>query len=126
MGMEEQQLYPMSAIRSILRSSAFARDAATGTCVGFTDIAFVYPLAVIATRRECGISLTKAIGQRNFWAGGWTAGTLLVPYSICVESLSRAMQRFMVGVRPHRRVPPPTQPTSLPAQTRVIFQGRSG
>jgi hypothetical protein len=119
MGMEERQLYPMSAIRSILGSSAFARDAATGTCVGFTDIAFVYPLAVIATRRECGISLTKAIGQRNFWAGGWTAGTLLVPYSICVESLSRAMQRFMVGARPYQHVrPPPSSTTSLSAQTR--------
>lgn len=97
---KEKQGFAITSIGNffgkILSSSAFARDAATGTCVGFTDIAFVYPLAVIATRRECGVSFGEVIAQRKFWAGGWTAGTLLVPYSICVESLSRAMQRIMV------------------------------
>jgi hypothetical protein len=80
----------------LLKDSPFARDAATGACVGFTDIVCVYPLAVLATRRECGATLKDAISQGRFWAGGWTAGTLLVPYSIAVESLSRSMQRLLV------------------------------
>eukprot|EP00961_Rhodomonas_salina_P176492 2378821-Rhodomonas_salina.7 len=56
-----------------------SRDVATGFCVGVTDIALVYPLAVIATRRENGIGMRAALSQGRFWAGGWTAGTLLIP-----------------------------------------------
>lgn len=42
----------------------FRRDAATGASVGLTDIALVYPLAVIATRRENGMSLRAALAAR--------------------------------------------------------------
>ena len=101
--------------------SPFVRDCSTGACVGVTDIALVYPLAVIATRRENGLPLLAAIKQGRFWAGGlillilvfsplicdwlcsiveislivagWTAGTLLIPYSIAVESISKSLQR---------------------------------
>jgi hypothetical protein len=104
--------------------SPFLRDCATGACVGVTDIALVYPLAVIATRRENGLPLLAAIKQGRYWAGGlaisfhfktqllsplcacsceitemsstvagWTAGTLLIPYSIAVESVSKSLQR---------------------------------
>ena len=65
------------------------RDSATGVCVGLTDIALVYPLAVIATRRENGMSLRAALAARNLHSGGWTAGTLMVPYSVLVESMSQ-------------------------------------
>ncbi len=51
-------------------ASPFLRDCATGACVGITDIALVYPLAVIATRRENGIALLAALKQGKFWAGG--------------------------------------------------------
>lgn len=57
--------------------------------MGLTDIALVYPLAVIATRRENGMSLRAALAARNLHSGGWTAGTLLVPYSVLVESMSQ-------------------------------------
>jgi hypothetical protein len=67
---------------------AFRKDAAVGTCVGLTDIALVYPLAVLATRREAGISMSAALKQGRFWAGGWTAGSLLIPYSIVVEGVT--------------------------------------
>ena len=67
----------------------FRRDALTGVSVGLTDIALVYPLAVIATRRENGMSLRAALAARNLHSGGWTAGTLLVPYSVLVESMSQ-------------------------------------
>ena len=69
--------------------AGFRRDAATGVSVGLTDIALVYPLAVIATRRENGMSLRAALAARNLHSGGWTAGTLLVPYSVLVESMSQ-------------------------------------
>ena len=72
---------------------AFRKDAAVGTCVGLTDIALVYPLAVLATRREAGITMAAALKQGRFWAGGWTAGSLLIPYSICVEGGSNAIRR---------------------------------
>ena len=39
------------------------QDATVGTCVGITDIALVYPLAVLATRREAGIPMTAALRQ---------------------------------------------------------------
>jgi hypothetical protein len=60
---------------------------------GLTDIAMVYPLAVLATRREAGITMAAALKQGRFWAGGWTAGSLLIPYSICVEGGSNAIRR---------------------------------
>ena len=69
--------------------SNLQRDSATGVCVGLTDIALVYPLAVIATRRENGMSLRAALAARNLHSGGWTAGTLMVPYSVLVESMSQ-------------------------------------
>ena len=72
---------------------AFQKDATVGTCVGLTDIALVYPLAVLATRREAGISMAAALKQGRFWAGGWTAGSLLIPYSIVVEGGSNAIRR---------------------------------
>ena len=71
--------------------SQLRRDAATGVCVGLTDIALVYPLAVIATHRENGMSLRAALAARNLHSGGWTAGTLLVPYSVLVESMSQRL-----------------------------------
>jgi hypothetical protein len=72
---------------------ALRKDATVGTCVGLTDIALVYPLAVLATRREAGISMAAALKQGRFWAGGWTAGSLLIPYSIVVEGGSNAIRR---------------------------------
>ena len=72
---------------------AFRKDAAVGTSVGLTDIALVYPLAVLATRREAGVSMREALKQGRFWAGGWTAGSLLVPYSIVVEGGSNVIRR---------------------------------
>ena len=54
--------------------------------VGLSDICVVYPIAVLATRRECGIPLARALAQGRLWSGGWTAATLLVPYSAIVES----------------------------------------
>ena len=56
-------------------------------CTGLTDIILVYPLAVIATRREAGMAMVAALKQGRFWAGGWTAGSLLIPYSIVVEGV---------------------------------------
>ena len=70
------------------RQEPLAAAAATGLAVGLTDVALVFPLAVLATRRECGLSLRTAIGQGKFWAGGLTAATLLIPYSIAVEAVS--------------------------------------
>jgi hypothetical protein len=60
---------------------------------GITDIALVYPLAVLATRREAGTPLVAALKQGRFWAGGWTAGSLLIPYSIVVEGGSNSIRR---------------------------------
>ena len=67
------------------------RHALTGGAVGILDVALVYPLAVLATRRECGLALRSAVRQGRFWSGGATAGTLLVPYSMAVESVSHAV-----------------------------------
>ncbi len=50
--------------------SPLLRDCAIGASVGVTDIAAVYPLAVIATRRENGLPLLAALKQGRFWAGG--------------------------------------------------------
>ncbi|KAJ1492229.1 hypothetical protein T484DRAFT_2992349 [Baffinella frigidus] len=79
-------------------SASVRREMATGACVGITDIAAVYPLAVLATRRENGMTLAAAVRARSFWAGGYTAGTLLVPYSMAVESLSNEMRRKAVSI----------------------------
>jgi len=73
-------------------SSLCARRVTLPT-TGLTDIAMVYPLAVLATRREAGITMAAALKQGRFWAGGWTAGSLLIPYSICVEGGSNAIRR---------------------------------
>eukprot|EP00960_Hanusia_phi_P019112 563342-Hanusia_phi.AAC.3 len=69
------------------------KDTQVGAAVGVTDVAFVYPLAVLATRREAGMSMKAALSQGRLWAGGWTAGTLLIPYSIGVETLSNGVRR---------------------------------
>eukprot|EP00802_Teleaulax_amphioxeia_P019525 Tamp_19764.p1 GENE.Tamp_19764~~Tamp_19764.p1 ORF type:complete len:257 (-),score=50.01 Tamp_19764:470-1198(-) len=37
--------------------------------------------------------MAAALKQGRFWAGGWTAGSLLIPYSICVEGGSNAIRR---------------------------------
>ena len=68
---------------------------ADGRCAvtGLTDIALVYPLAVLATRREAGITMAAALKQGRFWAGGWTAASLFIPYAICVEGGSNAIRR---------------------------------
>ena len=63
-----------------------------GGAVGFADIAFVYPLSVLAVRRECGLSFRDALKRKNFWSGGSTAATLLVPYSIAVDLLSKSVE----------------------------------
>jgi hypothetical protein len=68
------------------------RDASTGVCVGLTDIALVYPLAVLATRRENGLSMRSALGQGRLHSGALTAGTLLIPYSVLVETMSQQLQ----------------------------------
>ncbi|EKX33125.1 hypothetical protein GUITHDRAFT_120692 [Guillardia theta CCMP2712] len=68
-------------------------DAKVGAAVGVTDVALVYPLAVLATRREAGMPMRTALAQGRLWAGGWTAGTLLIPYSIGVETLSNGVRR---------------------------------
>ena len=65
-----------------------ARNAATGAFVGVLDTAFVYPLAVLATRRENGMTLRASIAAGRLYAGGLTAATLIIPYSACVEGLS--------------------------------------
>jgi hypothetical protein len=70
------------------------RDTLTGVSVGLTDIALVYPLAVLATRRENGMSLRAALAARNLHSGAWTAGTLLIPYSVLVESMSQQLQQM--------------------------------
>ena len=49
----------------------------TGFCVGATDIALFYPLAVLATRRENGKSIVKALRMGKFYSGGLTAGALV-------------------------------------------------
>ena len=73
------------------------RDARTGVCVGLTDIALVYPLAVLATRRENGLSLRNALAQGRLHSGGLTAGTLLVPYSVLVETMSQQLQAMQAS-----------------------------
>ena len=78
--------------RKLERDRNRMEHAATGAAVGLMDVAFIYPLAVLATRRECGLSVRSAIAQRHFWSGGLTAGTLLVPYSMAVEGVSHAVQ----------------------------------
>ena len=69
------------------------RGPAVGACVGLTDVAFVFPLAVLATRRENGQSLRAALARGNLHAGAATAATLLLPYSMVVETLSAAVRR---------------------------------
>ena len=49
----------------------------TGLCVGATDIACVYPLAVLATRRENGMSLLQALRMGKLYSGVLTAGSLV-------------------------------------------------
>ena len=66
------------------------RGPTIGLCVGLTDVVFVFPLAVLATRRENGQTLRGAIARGRLHAGAATAATLLLPYSILVESLSAA------------------------------------
>ena len=39
-----------------------------------------------------GLSLRAALRARNYWSGGWAAGTLLVPYSVCVETVSQGVK----------------------------------
>lgn len=72
--------------------SALQRNALTGVAVGLTDIATVYPLAVLATRRENGIGLGVAVRMGRLHSGAMTAGTLMVPYSVLVECMSQHMQ----------------------------------
>lgn len=64
-----------------------------GAAVGLTDVAVVYPWAVIATRRENGQALRHAIGQGRLWSGGMAASTMLLPYSMLVETLSGSVNR---------------------------------
>lgn len=75
----------------------YRRAVITGLAVGITDVICVFPLAVLATRRECGDSLRAAIGRGKLWSGGMTAGTLLVPYSVCVESVSTHLDGVSSG-----------------------------
>ena len=74
--------------RKMTIANRYYRAPVTGLCVGLTDVAFVFPLAVVATRRECGDSLKSALQRGRLWSGAMTAGTMLIPYSISVESLS--------------------------------------
>eukprot|EP00051_Salpingoeca_urceolata_P009792 m.118985 g.118985 ORF g.118985 m.118985 type:complete len:302 (-) comp16449_c1_seq1:128-1033(-) len=80
-----------------MASERMARSAGVGVCVGLTDVAFVYPLAVLATRRENGMPFRTAIAARSFHAGGLTAATLLLPYSMLVEGLSTELRSVTAG-----------------------------
>jgi hypothetical protein len=79
-------------VGTFLRENPNLSSILTGVCVGLSDIALFYPLAVLATRRECGLSMVEAIAQRNFWSGGWTCGTMLVPYAALVEGGSNYLK----------------------------------
>jgi hypothetical protein len=68
-----------TAARPALLGPRFQKDTSVGACVGLTDIALIYPLAVLATRRENGMSLRDAVAARRLHSGAWTAGTLLIP-----------------------------------------------
>jgi hypothetical protein len=56
---------------------ANARNVATGALVGVLDTSFVYPLAVLATRRENGMSLRASVQAGRLYAGALTAATLV-------------------------------------------------
>lgn len=59
-----------------------------GVVVGILDVALLWPLVVLASRREAGSpSISHAVRQGRPWAGGLTAMVMLVPYCIAVESL---------------------------------------
>ncbi|GBG26383.1 Hypothetical Protein FCC1311_026042 [Hondaea fermentalgiana] len=68
------------------------RDVAVGAMVGVTDICFVYPLAVLACRREAGMSMRQSLRAGNYWSGASTQ-SILIPYSILVEAGTKAMNR---------------------------------
>jgi len=80
-----------------------ARSVAVGAAVGVSDIAVVYPLAVVASRRESGLQLRSALRQGNLWSG-WRTQSVLVPYSIMVEagtdSIRKAFGKRWEGLAP--------------------------
>jgi hypothetical protein len=82
----------LDRVAAFLRENPNSKNVATGVAIGLSDIALFYPFAVIATRRECGLTMVEAIAQRNFWSGGWTCGTMLVPYSALVEGGSNYLK----------------------------------
>ena len=60
------------------------RSMLTGFCVGATDIALFYPLAVLATRRENGKTIMQALRMGKYYSGGLTAGALVrIKLAVC-------------------------------------------
>lgn len=77
-----------------------SRDVAVGALVGVTDIASVYPLAVLACRREAGMSMRQALAAGRFWSGAATQ-SILIPYSIMVEGGTAAVNRALGSYSQH-------------------------
>ncbi len=61
------------------------RNVKVGFAVGVSDLMFVYPLAVLACRREAGQTLIEALKAKRYWSG-WHTQLTLIPYSIAVEA----------------------------------------
>jgi hypothetical protein len=80
-----------------------------GVGVGFSDTAVLYPMMVLATRREAGASLRDALGAGKLWSGGLTYLSLGIPYSMVVASLPALVQAPMRGAG----VPMPELASSL-------------
>ena len=62
--------------------------AQTGCLVGALDVAALWPMVTLATRREAGESFGAALGRGKLWSGSKTALTMLVPYSVAVEAVT--------------------------------------
>lgn len=69
-------------------------DVLVGMSVGICDVLFVYPMAVVASRREAGKTFRQSLRMGKFYSGAWTAGTLLIPYSVSVEAMTKRIQSY--------------------------------
>ncbi len=68
-----------------------SKSVLVGVGVGVLDLSLVYPLAVLACRREAGQSLGAAVRAGRLWSGA-TAQLSLIPYSIAVEAGTKAFR----------------------------------
>ncbi len=102
--------------------SPFLRDCTTGACVGVTDIALVYPLAVIATRRENGLPLLAAIKQGRFWAGGLAIRFRTLRFSFLIFVSSLCVSVFFVKISNRGRMDCRNSSYSLLDRCRVGIQ----